>query len=436
LVNRRKRIVRLVEELGVRLEHLEKHIERIEQLENGGTNAELVAAQHTRRSVRRSVRLLLKAREDHQRAKQLLCEANLRLVVAIAKKYRNRGVSFLDLIQEGNSGLMRAVEKYEHQKGFKFCTYATWWIRQAVARAVHDQSRTIRVPAHRIANMSNLRQMSAEFVAEFGREPAAEEAAEAMGISVADVQIARNGLRQITSLDQSIGDTETLSLGEMCEDESAMQPPEEAYENSLRLEIERLLETLSDREGAVLRMRYGLGDGCRYSLEQVAKAHNVTRERIRQIEIRALTKLKHPRRIASLIGYQLDSEANPKGQAMGEGVKLQPTGPPMPSFQSESGLRARDHDSAPPTLRLPKIPPKARRAIVHGIKRDDPVAKLARLGLTQRIIRLLEDSEYQIISLRDLIKRRPEELMQLGNLGEKSVVAIVQCLARYQELAA
>lgn len=434
LVRRRKRIIRLIEELGVRLEHLERHLERVERVSRCGTSEELTAAQHTQRSIRRSVRRLLKARVNHQRAKQQLCEGNLRLVVAVAKKYRNRGVGFLDLIQEGNGGLMRAVEKYEHQRGFKFCTYATWWIRQAVARAVQDQSRTIRVPAHRVANMTNLQQLSAQFLAENGRGPTAEEAAAAMGVTVADVQIARNGLRQTTSLDQIIGDADQLSLGDLCEDESALPPPQAAHENNLRAEIKRLLDTLSDREEAVLRMRYGLGDSVPYSLEQVAKTHNVSRERIRQIEISALGKLKHPRRLASLVGYQFDSGSFQKFDAKGEGMKLEPPGPPLPGFPVGATVRATERAVRQMSVRLPKIQPKARRAIVRGVQRNDPVALLAKLGLTQRIIRLLEDSQYQIITLSDLMKRCPEELMQLGNLGEKSIVTIVQCLSRYPEL--
>ncbi len=282
--------------------------------------------------------------------------------------------------------------------------------------------------------MTHLRQVTSMFIAEFGREPTAEEAAKVMGVSAADAEIARDGLRQITSLDQVIGEADNLNLSDLYEDESALQPPQEAHENSLRREIERLLDTLSDREGAVLRMRYGLGDGCRYSLEQVAKTHNVTRERIRQIEIRALSKLKHPRRLASLIGYQSDHDSKLRFTTNGEGASLSPAGPRLSQVSRDHEPTNSSDRKAVPQLRLPRIPIKARRAIARGIQRDDPVAKLAKLGLTQRVIRLLEDSEFEIIRLRDLIKRRPEELMQLGNLGEKSVVSIVQCLARYQEL--
>ena len=437
LQRRRRRVARLIEELGLRLEHLEAFMHRIKHISKNLSRADLSAAQHTRKSLQRTVKRLLRARQEHRRAKQQLCEANLRLVVSVAKKYRNRGVSFLDLIQEGNGGLMRAVDRFEHQRGFKFCTYATWWIRQAITRSVQEQSRTIRVPAHRISTMSNLRQMSAEFVAEFGREPTAEEAASALGVSVADVRIAESGMRQTTSLDHTVGEADQLSLGDVYEDEAAVQPIQEAHDNSLSREVEHLLQTLSDREGAVLRMRYGLGDGGGHSLEQVAKSQNVTRERIRQIESRALARLRHPRRIENLIGYANNGAAN---RANKRNESYSP-GPQTPNRRQsyntgDSDVNGVESSQFQPTVQLPRIPPKARRAIIHGIKRNDSIAKLARLGLNQRIITLLEDSEYQIISLRDLIMRRPEELMRLGNLGEKSLVAILACLARYQELAA
>ncbi len=434
LVRRRRRMIRLVEELGVRLEHFEPHLQHLKMAVARCRREDLLAAQHTRRSFRRCARQVLRAEKQHQIAKRKLCEANLRLVVSIAKGYRNRGVGFLDLIQEGNAGLIRAVEKYEYRRGFKFCTYATWWIRQAVSRAVHDQSRTIRVPAHRVANMTKVRKASAYFVAEFGREPSDDELARTLGVSSEDARLARNGLRQMMSLDQTIDSGESLRIGDSCIDHVVLQPAEAASRNSLRQQIDQVLGTLSQRESEVLKMRYGLGDGRGHSLEEVAKAQNVTRERIRQIELRAISKLKHPRRVASLIGYAPKRDLGLEMGASGEGARVQVNAPPLNPSLRKSAPEAAKSDPAFPALNLPDIPAVARQAIARGTQRDEPVAKLAQVGLSQRIIGLLEASEYEILTLRDLLQRSPEELMKLGNLGEKSILEIFHCLARYHEM--
>lgn len=442
LVKRRQRAICLVEELGLKIDHLEMHVDRLNSMAARGAEEDLWAAQHTLLSLRRCTKRVMQDQSEYRRAKQRMCEGNLRLVVAIAKKHRHRGVSFLDLIQEGNAGLMRAVEKYEYRRGFKFCTYATWWIRQAVSRAIHDQARTVRVPSHRVANMTKVRQATAQFIAVHGRAPNTEEVAQTIGITPVDVDIAMAGLRQTISLDRSVGSDDAFSIGDTCVDQSIDQPEDVASENNLRKTINQLLGTLSQRERAVIEMRFGLGDGRDHTLEDVAKSQNVTRERIRQIEKRAIGKLKHPRRIADLNGYRHtdDSQIGVKGG--GDGAKLKANGPQLMERLQRSNdscnqgrpVESNRFAKSSIELKLPRICTKARLAIQRGIERGDSVAELEKLGLNQRIIGLLEDSPFEIIMLHDLLKRHPNELLQLENIGKSSIQSIFDCLACYHEL--
>ncbi|HJM39391.1 MAG TPA: RNA polymerase sigma factor RpoD [Planctomycetota bacterium] len=239
----------------------------------------------------------------YEDGKQKLSSGNLRLVVSIAKKYRNRGLSFLDLIQEGNTGLMKAVEKYEYRRGYKFSTYATWWIRQAITRSIADQARTIRVPVHMIETMSKLRAVQKRLLQTMGREPCLDEMAEAADISLDEAQRVMKIARHPISLDRPIGDSDDSYFGDFIEDETSENPVERAGQEMLKDRINDVLDSLTFREREIIKLRYGIGDGYTYTLEEVGRIFRVTRERVRQIEAKAVRKLQHPVRARKLSGF-------------------------------------------------------------------------------------------------------------------------------------
>jgi RNA polymerase primary sigma factor len=255
------------------------------------------------KSLRRRTENFRKQFYEYEAVKRQLSSGNLRLVVSIAKKYRNRGLSFLDLIQEGNTGLMRAVDKYEYRRGFKFSTYATWWIRQAITRAIADQARTIRIPVHMIDVLSKLRNLQKTMLQQLGREATTEEIAAMSGIEIEEVRRVLDIGRHPVSLDRPVGDSEDSSFGEFLEDSSTENPVKVATNSVLRGKIENLLKTLTFREREIIRLRYGLTDGYTYTLEEVGRIFKVTRERVRQIEAKAVKKLQNPVRARHLEGF-------------------------------------------------------------------------------------------------------------------------------------
>jgi len=329
LGRRRRRAVKLVEELGLRTQRIEQMLRNVEEFSRRVDELKrkiaahklakqpaeerapwikelrtiLCSTQETPRSLRNRVGYLKVVYTQYQRAKRGLSEGNLRLVVSIAKKYRNRGLSFLDLIQEGNAGLMRAVDKFEYRRGFKFCTYATWWIRQAITRAVADQSRTIRIPVHMVETMSKVRNVSRKLLQELGREPTIEETAKAAGTPIEETRRVLAMSRYPISLDRPVGNSEDSHFGDLLPDQTVESPAIGAAQEMLRSRINKVLKTLSYREREIIKLRYGLGDGYSYTLEEVGHIFKVTRERIRQIEAKAVRKLQQPSRSQELSGF-------------------------------------------------------------------------------------------------------------------------------------
>ncbi len=328
-LQQRRKCLQLVEEMSLRTRRVQP---LMRQLEEFSTRMDAIRdrlsdiqhdprAQDERSNLRRELRDLLMLTHESPRSLRKRCEAfrgqfeayeqvkrqlssgNLRLVVSIAKKYRNRGLSFLDLIQEGNTGLMRAVDKYEYRRGFKFSTYATWWIRQAITRAIADQARTIRIPVHMIDVLSKLRNIQKRLLQEYRREPTTEEIACRAGLSLDEVKRVLDIGRHPVSLDRPVGEGDDCSFGEFIEDSSSDNPVRAASNGILREKIEGLLKTLTYREREIIRLRYGLGDGYTYTLEEVGRIFRVTRERVRQIEAKAVRKLQHPVRSQQLAGF-------------------------------------------------------------------------------------------------------------------------------------
>ncbi len=334
-IRRRQKCLQLVEELSLRtrrvipvMSQLEDFADRMEEIRARlDLIRDMPAAKDERANLRKELRDLMlltlesprslrtrcdkfrKQFDQYEGVKRQLSSGNLRLVVSIAKKYRNRGLSFLDLIQEGNTGLMRAVDKYEYRRGFKFSTYATWWIRQAITRAIADQARTIRIPVHMIDVLSKLRNVQKRLLQELRREPTMEEISRRSEIPVEEVRRVMDIGRHPVSLDRPIGESEDSSFGEFIEDGHEETPIRKASNEILRDKIGGLLKTLTYREREIIKLRYGLQDGYTYTLEEVGRIFKVTRERVRQIEAKAVRKLQHPVRSQQLAGFLHTADA-------------------------------------------------------------------------------------------------------------------------------
>ncbi len=325
-LRRRRKCLTLVEELSIRTRRIQPLMEQLEQIAErmaslqarirqekarGGASPALakwrrelrelmLATQESPRSLRKRCDEFRRQFQQYENVKRQLSSGNLRLVVSIAKKYRNRGLGFLDLIQEGNTGLMRAVDKYEYRRGFKFSTYATWWIRQAITRAISDQARTIRIPVHMIDLLSKLRKSQRKLQHTLGRQPTMEELADDTEVPIDEVCRVMDIGRQPVSLDRPVGEGEDCAFGEFVQDWNNENAIDNAHRQILRDRIDSLLKTLSFREREIIRLRYGLGDGYPYTLEEVGRIFKVTRERVRQIEAGAVKKLQHPVRSEAL----------------------------------------------------------------------------------------------------------------------------------------
>ncbi len=328
-IRRRRKSLTLVEELSLRtrrvqamMRHMEEISRRMDDIQGrlrctiptpataekrANLRRELrdlmILTQESPRGLRQRCEKMRSQYHDYEVVKRQLSGGNLRLVVSVAKKYRNRGLSFLDLIQEGNTGLMRAVDKYEYRRGYKFSTYATWWIRQAITRAIADQARTIRIPVHMIDVLSKLKNTAKRLLQELGREPTTEETACAADLTIEETRRVLSMGRHPVSLDRPVGESEDSCFGEFIEDDGVAGPDKAAANEMLREKIEGLLKTLTYREREIIRLRYGLGDGYTYTLEEVGRIFKVTRERVRQIEAKAVRKLQHPVRSQQLEGF-------------------------------------------------------------------------------------------------------------------------------------
>lgn len=356
LVRQRNKAVRLVEEMRLRIQRLTpllKQLRLLSERRKNGNRIEqrrlLVSMGETKRTLTRRLRRLATYERNYEAAKRELAAGNLRLVISIAKRYRNRGLAFLDLIQEGNAGLMRAVDKFEHARGFKFSTYATWWIRQAITRAIADQSRTIRMPVHMVDAMGKLRAIARDFLQENGREPTVEELSKQSGMPVEEVCCIEKIANRLVSLDQPVGDSEENAAADYVRDSRIDDPLRGINQAALKDSIGKVLDALSYREREILRLRFGLADGYCYTLEEVGTIFSVTRERVRQIEAKAVEKLRQPGFHADLAGFVEDGLLE----------KVGTLGP----HRGRGTIDARSRPNRPPSGTMPTSPHREPAAV-------------------------------------------------------------------------